>query len=317
MKQNFQHILVYGVGGVGGYFGGLLANALNKGPVGGRQVHFIARGAHLRAIQEKGLTLKTSNGQELRCLPNTASDDPTPLPMVDLVLLCVKGCDLPDALDKIKDKVTSSTVILPLLNGMDINDRIRNRLDKGILLPACVYISSRVSAPGEITQIGPAGKILTGNTAGRRDLYPESLLMLALQAGWHIEWVERPEEAIWEKYLFIAPLALVTASLGLSIGEVLEDTAGRIQVEAMMHEVAALAEARGVRLPEDAVDRALAVGTAFPRETRTSFQQDVEAKKSRNEKDLFGGAVIRMGKAAGIPTPETEKILKTLENIPG
>jgi len=315
--HNYQHILIYGVGGVGGYFGGLLANALNKGPVGGRQVHFIARGEHLAAIQENGLLLKTSDGQELRCIPNTASDDPTPLPTMDLILLCTKGADLEGALETIKEKVTPSTVIIPLLNGMDVVDRIRAVLDKGLVLPSCVYISSRISAPGEITQVGDTAKIITGNAWGTRDVYPESLLMLALQAKWHIDWVEKPQLEIWKKYYFIAPFALVTASYELTMVDVLENENALADLKGMMDEVAAVASAEGYLLDEGLMETHLELAKSFPRETKTSFQQDVEAGKGKTEKDSFGSSLIQLGKKHNIAMAVTEKLLKTLEKVPG
>jgi 2-dehydropantoate 2-reductase len=313
MANSFQHILVYGIGGVGGYFGGLLAHGINGGPAGGTQVHFIARGEHLRAIQEKGLILKTADGQTLRCIPNTASDDPTPLPMVDLVLLCVKGYDLSGALHAIRDKVTPSTVILPLMNGADVADRVRGQLDRGIILPTCVYVSSRITAPGEVTQMGPAGRILTGNRTGRRDLYPEDLLMLALKAGWNVEWLEKPEEAVWKKYLFIAPFALVTASRDLTIGGVLKDPEARKELLAVMDEVMAVSASRGVLLSEEVRETTLQTAAAFPEETKTSFQRDVESGRGRNERDLLGDTLVRFGREEGIPTPVIEKILDKLE----
>jgi 2-dehydropantoate 2-reductase len=298
---------------VGGYFGGLLAQGLNKGPAGGPQVHFIARGEHLRAIQEKGLILKTADGQTRRCLPNTASDDPTPLPMVDLVLLCVKGYDLAGALHAIREKVTPSTVILSLMNGVDVAERVRRQLDKGVILPTCVYVSSRISAPGEVTQMGPAGRILTGNRTGRRDLYPEELLKLALKAGWNVEWLEKPEEAVWKKYLFIAPFALVTASRGLTIGGVLKDPEARGELLAVMDEVMAVSASRGTPLSEEVREATLQTAASFPEETKTSFQRDVESGRSQNERDLLGDTLVRLGREGGVPTPMIEKILGKLE----
>jgi len=317
MKTNtFNQIVVFGLGGVGGYFGGLLAHAMNGRSAGNRQVHFIARGEHLRAIQEQGLLVKTGDGRELRCFPNTASDDPTPLPPADLILLCVKGYGLNEALDMMKEKILSTTVILPLMNGVDITERILARNDRGIVLPTCVYVSSRISAPGEITQIGPAGRIVTGNRTGTRDLYPEELLKVALEAGIPVSWEEKPEEAVWKKYLFIASFALVTAAKKMTLGEVLADPEASGLARGVAGEILRLGTLRGIAFPDDAVEGIMTLAASFPGVTKTSFQQDVESGRPHTEIDLFGGTLRRMAEASGVEIPEVEKILALLGKVP-
>ena len=104
MNRVYNQIIVYGIGGVGGYFGGHIARGINGRYAGGRQVNFIARGAHLKAIQENGLVVKTGDGNSFKAFPNTASDDPTPLPPADLIFLAVKSYDLEEAVLSLKDK---------------------------------------------------------------------------------------------------------------------------------------------------------------------------------------------------------------------
>lgn len=316
MNGELNQIVVYGTGGVGGYFGGLMAQGINRRSAGSRQINFIARGDHLKVIQEKGLTVKTGDGKEFRAFPNTASDDPSPLPPVDLLLLCVKGYDLDEAVDRMKDKIFPHTVILPLMNGVDIRDRILRRLNRGIVLPTCVYVSSRISAPGEISQIGPEGTIHTGNRRGSRDVYPDEILKLALEGGINILWSEDPEFEIWKKYLFIAAFALVTAAYRLSVGEVLESSGPREELEGVMNEIITLGRAREMDFPENSISSTLQKAASFPPETRTSFQQDVEAGKPHTEIDLFAGTLSRMGLDSGIKLPYLDKILTRLGNVP-
>ncbi|MBI9104115.1 MAG: 2-dehydropantoate 2-reductase [Spirochaetales bacterium] len=316
MNNERTQIVVYGIGGVGGYFGGLIARSINSGPAGTEQVNFIARGEHLKQIQDKGLLVKLGSGEEFRAFPNTASDDPTPLPIIDVLFLCVKAYDLDEALDKMRDKIFPHTLIIPLMNGVDIRDRIIRKLDRGIVMPTCVYVSSRVSAPGEITQIGPEGTILTGNRKGTRDVYPESILKLALACGLNLRWSDDPEFDIWNKYLFIASFALVTAAYKLSIGEVLVDSEARSDVEGLMGEIVALGKLRDIEFPEDVIPATLEKAATFPAETRTSFQQDVEAGKAHTEIDIFGGTLIKMGCESAKEMVFLKKILDRLGNVP-
>ncbi len=315
MNNTINQIIVYGAGGVGGYFGGLLARGINKGPAGVRQVNFIARGEHLKAIQTNGLIVKTGDGGEFRAFPNTASHDPTPLPQADLLLLCVKSYDLDAALECLGEKIGHTTIILPLMNGVDIGERIERRLDRGIVLPTCVYVSSRISAPGEITQTGPEGIILTGNKKGMRDVYPEEILKIALESSLNIQWQENPEYAVWRKYLFIAPFALVTAARRQSIGEVLNDPDTLSELKGVMAEVIELGTLRGIPFSNDDIDVTLSRAADFPLETRTSFQQDVEARRAKTEIELFGGTLQKMGRELGINTPFTDNFTNLLGNV--
>ncbi len=311
--MSLNNIWVYGVGGVGGYFGGKIALAVGKHGPSSRKVFFIARGRHLEEIQKRGLTLNTSDQMGMICKPERATENADELPAPDLCLICVKSYDLDQVVRKLADRIKDETIILPLLNGVDIYERARGILPRGVVLPACVYVGTHIEDPGVVTQKGGDGAILCGADpeAGQLDYTP--LIEFFHEAGIRFEWRDHPYTAIWEKYIFIASFGLVAALFRKTLGEVFSDQALRELVRGIMNEVALLARKKGVDLPEDVVDSSLAKAKSFPFETKTSFQRDVETKGSRNEADLFGGTIIRTGKTLGVDTPITRSIYEQLQ----
>jgi 2-dehydropantoate 2-reductase len=153
--MEIKNIWICGIGGVGGYFGGRLANYISNMDEEKYKIYFLARGAHLEQIKKKGLTLQMSDGNEIICKPTLASDKIQNFPAPDLCLICVKSYDLDDLIVRIKEKLTDNTIIIPLMNGFDIYERIRKNLDKsGIVLPSCVYVGSHIKRPGLVIQTG-------------------------------------------------------------------------------------------------------------------------------------------------------------------
>jgi 2-dehydropantoate 2-reductase len=315
--MRLDSIWVYGVGGVGGYFGGkiVLAN-LRLGP-SSKKVFFVARGRHLEEIQKRGLTLNTSDQRGMICKPERATENADELPAPDLCLICVKSYDLDDVVRKLAEKIKDETVVIPLLNGVDIYERIRSILRRGVVLPACVYVGTHIEEPGVVTQKGGDGIILCGGDPQAPQLDYNALIEFFHEAGISFEWRDDPYKAIWEKYIFIASFSLVTALFRKTLGEVFRDQSLRELVRGIMREVVALARKKGINLPEEVVDSSLAKAGNFPSETKTSFQRDVETKGSRNEADLFGGTIIRTGKTLGIETPITLSVYGRLQSVTG
>jgi 2-dehydropantoate 2-reductase len=159
MNKNFpeiKRVCIYGAGGVGGYFGGKISEAFSTPEFSEYEVYFIARGEHLKAIKQHGIVVKTP-GRIFSAKPTLATEDVSEIPRPDLILLCVKSYDLQQAVAAIKTIANKNTVIVPLLNGVDIVERIRAILDTGIVLPACVYLGTHIESPGVINQSGGKG----------------------------------------------------------------------------------------------------------------------------------------------------------------
>jgi 2-dehydropantoate 2-reductase len=303
---------VIGVGGVGGYVGGLLGYqaAQHEPPV--RHISFIARGEHLRQIQQHGLILNTSEQSGLVCRPSYAADTLTGLPVPDLYLICVKSYDLDNVMQALAGHINETTILLPLLNGVDIYERIRAIVGTGIVLPACAYVATHIERPGVVTQKGKPGIIFCGPDPAHPDLDPQDMIACFHDAHLNFNWQADPYPAIWEKYLFIAAFGLVTASSGKSLGEVMDDATLQQTVGDIMQEIVAIAAKKGVRLPENALEAALSKAHNFPHEARTSYQRDVETPGKSNEGDLFGGTILRLGKQLDVPTPVTGRLFATL-----
>lgn len=297
-------IAVIGVGGVGGYFGGKLTQLLGK--VKDLQVYFVARGAHLSEITAHGLLLDTDEGQMI-CSPTLATDSVSDLPVLDLCLICVKGYDLENVLLQLKSKINENTMILPLLNGVDIYERIRSVISDGIVFPSCVYIGTHIEKPGKVTQRGGATIIHFGKDPKNEYVAPE-LFELFHKANIKQNFTDAHYIEIWSKFIFIAAYGLVTAYSNKTIGEVFQSDELSGYVKNIMTEVYLVAVEKGVSLQSSIIDEAFSKGSKFPFELKTSFQRDYEKKDKPDERDLFGGTIIRMGEQVGVET-ETTKLL--------
>ncbi len=306
-----MNICFYGVGGVGGYYGTLMAAYFNK--TGRGKSTFIARGKHKDAILANGLRLKKDGGkEEIRVRPDVCTDTVEGLPVFDIVVVSVKGYDLEGVAQRLDRIVDADSIILPLLNGADIYERMRSHVSKGYLLPACVYLGTHIESPGIIFQKGGSRQIAVGKDPLYPEFYPEKLIDLFTQAGILIRFFEDVNVEIWTKYIFIAAFALVTATYDKTIGEVAADkTLGRL-VKNMMQEMASIAAALNISLPGDIVDTSFSKAGQFAFETKTSFQRDVETRGRQSEWDLFGGTVLRYGEKFNIPVPHTRETFDRL-----
>lgn len=310
-----MNICFFGVGGVGGYYGTLLTKYLNE--TGEGNTYFIARGKHKDAIVEKGLLLKKEGGkEEVFVKPYFCSDTVNDLPVFDIVVISVKCYDLEDVAKKVNKISDENTIILPLLNGADIYERLRQHLKRGYILPSCLYLGTYIETPGVIFQKGGSCQISIGKDPMQPEFYPDKLINLFKKADILIEFFDDVNIEIWTKYIFIASFALVTATYNKTIGEVAHDERLGIIVKSIMQEIALVADALKIELPPDIIETSFSKANQFPFETKTSFQRDVEAKGRQSEWDLFGGTVIRYAEKFNIPannTKETlDKLLKSL-----
>jgi 2-dehydropantoate 2-reductase len=304
-----MNIAVIGTGGVGGYFGGKLAAKAEKDNL--TNIYFIARGRHLDEIRKNGLILDTEQGSMI-CNPVLATDRISELPDLDFCLICVKCYDLENVLKKIKSKITEKTCILPLLNGVDIYERIRSVIKTGIVFPSCVYVGTHIEKPGKVRQRGGTCIIHFGKDP-HNNYTPEKILELINNAGISYNWTDDPYKEIWSKFIFIASFGLVTANFDKTIGEVMEDQKLSLHVKNIMTEILQIGLKKNINLPPDIIENSYMKGKKFPFETKTSFQRDYENRRKPDERDLFGGTVIRLGKELGIKTEATKEIYDSIE----
>ena len=301
-------VLVVGMGGVGGYFGGILARHLLAGP--GHEVTFVARGAHLEAIRENGLTLQTPRGT-FQIRPTRAVEDPRDAGPVDLVLLCVKTYDLDEAAAGLGSSAVEGTLVLPLQNGVAHRERVAAALPRALVCDACVYVVSSIAAPGVVLQQGSVAELAFGDGEKEPSERLLSLARLFDQAG--IQGRVSPEIAsvVWTKFLFICPFGSVTSLLNKTVGEVLADPEGRRLVRSIQDEILSVAAGSGVHLPPGAVDATLELAGRLPFDTRPTLQRDLQAGR-RNELDALCGEVARRARVQGSEAPVSERIYREL-----
>jgi 2-dehydropantoate 2-reductase len=288
-----MRIAVMGTGGTGGFFGGLLARA-------GEDVTFVARGAHLDAIRRHGLTVRSRLLGDFTVAAK-ATDDPTEVGVVDLVLFCVKAYDNDTAIPAIRPLVGRDTMVLSVQNGIDNEELIARVVGSRAVLGAMAGVSAVIPAPGVIEHTA-GGLIrfgeLNGGTTPRTARLLETLRAAGIQAELHPD----VRVVLWDKFVFICALSGVTALTRLSIGVIRADPETATLFRGTMEEVDVLARASHVPLPPDCVDRWWAFLASADPAIRGSMAHDLAAGR-RLELETLNGTVVRLGRERGVPTP--------------
>lgn len=308
-----KNIGIIGVGGVGGYFGGKLCQLLDGDHE--LNIYFIARGAHLEEIRKKGLYLSTAEEGDFICTPTLATDNFDDLPVLDLCLLCIKSYNLKNVLGHIRNKTTNTSYIIPLLNGIDIYERIREHIQEAIVFPACVYIGTQIQEYGKVTQKGGACTILFGKDPRYPDLTPGELFDLFEKGNIKYAWFDNVFPEVWKKYIFIAAFGLVTAGFDKTIGEIMESERLSRYVLSIMKEIVAMSQKKGAGLPDTIIDETFKKGHAFPYETKTSFQRDIEDSSKLDERDLFGETILRLSQSCGTDARVTRMVHEKIQKM--
>jgi len=299
-------IAIMGTGGVGGYYGGLLAQ-------GGHDVTFIARGAHLKAIQENGLRVNSIHG-DFHVKPAQATDDPAQIGPVDLVVFCTKTYTTDEAAEQIKPMVASETTVLPLQNGIDAADRIGAVLGMEHMIGGATWISSAVEAPGIIKQVSQFRRVVVGELDGQVTSRVKSIHKAFEETGTTAELSENILKILWTKFVFISTASSLGSLTRLPIGEYRSVPETRVMMTSLMREVEAVARAQGVELDEDVVQKSLDfIDNAAP-QIKSSMQLDVEAGR-RSELEAMIGVIGRKGSELGVPTPVADMVYASL--LPG
>ena len=299
-----MRIAVFGAGGVGGFFGGRLAHA-------GEDVTFIARGEHLRAIKAGGLKVESPSG-DFVVFPAKATDDVTEVGEVDLVLLGVKAWQVPEAAHEMKPLAGSRTTVLPLQNGVDAVSQLVAELGSDRVIGGLCRIVSFVVGPGHIRHAGFTPSIIIGELDNRRTARTDTIEQVFKNAGLEISVAADIQVALWTKFLFIASFSGVGAMANAPAGVVRSDPKWRSHLLNAMEEIYALAHARGVKLPADAITTVMAAVDGLPVDATSSMQRDIAAGKP-SELDSQNGAVVRMAHETGIEVPTHTLIYETLK----
>ncbi len=299
-----MRIGVFGAGAVGGYVGARLAAA-------GEDVTFIARGAHLDAIRESGLRLDSPNG-DLTLHPAQATDDPASVGPVDYLLFAVKLFDTEAVAEACRPMVGPDTTVVALQNGVETEEILGGILGDEKVMGGTVYIAAVVTEPGLIRQTGTFARVIFGELDGSRSERGLALEAACKTASLDVVFSDAVLTEIWMKFIVLAALSGVTTATRKSIGPLRADPDTRALFRNAIAEAAAVGRARGVVLPDDAVDRQLAVVDGWPHDMVASMLHDLNAGK-RMELDHLSGAVTRLGRLAGVPTPVHDVLYATLK----
>lgn len=297
-------IAVIGTGGVGGYFGGLLARA-------GHDVTFVARGAHLDAIKRDGLHI-TSDLSGPFTVRSPATADTATVGTVDLVIFAVKTYHNPEAIPAIVPMVGPDTAVLTLQNGVDSSGQLADAIGEQHLLTGVAYIQATIAEPGVVAQIAPFGRVIFGEMKGGTSLRSQKLLETFVEAGWPVELTEDANAAAWRKFVAHSPNGSVDALSQTTVGEIRTTKETRELLSAVMAEHIAVAMAKGVALGDDILERSLDALDAFPADGRTSIAKDVREGRPI-ELEALAGAAVRMGRETRVPTPVTGAIYALLK----
>lgn len=289
-----MRIAVMGTGGVGGYYGGLLARA-------GHAVTFIARGAHLQAIRDKGLQIKSVHG-DFGVSPAQVTDDPVDVGPVDLILFTTKTYHIEEAARIVRPMVGESTTIVPLLNGVDAAERIGTILGAQHVLGGATWLSAAIEAPGVIGQYSQFHRIAVGEFDGKATPRARAVCDALDGTGVTVEIVPDITAILWAKFVFIASVSALGCLTRLTFGEYRNVPEARIVLTEAIEEVAGVAKARGVELDPEITEKTLAFIDSSAPGIKPSMQRDVEAGR-RSEIESLIGVVVRMGKDLGVPTP--------------
>lgn len=290
-----MRVAVFGSGGVGGYFGGRLAEA-------GEDVVFIARGSHLRAMREEGLRVESINGN-FQLQPVQATDDPAQVGPVDVVLLGVKAWQVAEAARAMQPLVGPQTFVVPLQNGVEAPDQLAAVLGERRVLGGFCRVVSFIAGPGFICHMGGEPYIAFGELDNLPSERVEQLRQAFDRAkGVTVEVPADIQAAIWGKFLAIASFSGIGAVTRAPAGIWRSRPETRQLWQEAMREVFAVAHARGINVPEELIDVATAYVDSLPPGATASMQRDIMAGRP-SELESQNGAVVRLGQEASVPAP--------------
>lgn len=302
-------ILIYGAGGVGAFFGALLARA-------GLDVHFVARGAQLEALRRHGVRIRSSLIGDLHVPTVRAHQNASGAGQADLVLVCVKTYQTAGILDDLAASVKDSTIILTLQNGVESDEVVAGRFGWERVVPAAVYVGATIDEPGVVVHEAPA-RISFGARPGFDSARLEALREVLASTGQRIQMSADIQHERWRKLMWNASFNTVSAITMRSPSELLALAETRALLRRLMQEVVDVARALGIGLVDADVDDHISWTERAPG-MRTSTMVD-RSKGRTMEADALIGVIARKGNECGVPTPASDTmyaLMKACESAP-
>lgn len=269
----------------------------------------IGRGAHLSAIRDHGLMVRTPEGEFHTAV--RAAEEPEGVGPVDAVLFCVKSYDTDAAAALLPPLLADDTPVVSLQNGVDNEDRIAAVIGRDHVLGGAAFLFAAIAEPGVITAGGPR-RIVFGELDGKRRTRTDRLLDAFVAAGVDAEVTDHVDVALWSKYAFLCAQAGATATIRLPIGEIRESPAAWELFRGIVEEVWRVGRAVGADLPGDLIERHLAFAASLEPTTYSSLHTDL-VTGHRMELAALHGTVLRLAREHGIDTPWTRAVHAILE----
>ena len=298
---------ILGLGGVGGYFGGLLAKAYFESDT--IEIIFIARGETQKVIAQNGLKI-IADTKELIVFPSLVSNNPDEIGKLDYLICATKTYDIETSFESIKNCIIKNTIILPLYNGVDATERIQILFPENTVLQGCVYIVSMIESPGIIKKIGLYEKLFFGSKNAPVSKLNE-LQSIFENANIESYLVGNIEETVWEKFIFISALASATSYLNQNIGGILNYPENKAVYSSLLNEITTVAFAKGLALPNDIVAQTIIKLEKTPKDATSSMHRDLLAGRNTEVVSLTE-YVVKEGVKYGVATPMYQIILDEL-----
>jgi 2-dehydropantoate 2-reductase len=302
-KESVMKIAVMGTGGMGGYYGGYLASV-------GHDVTFIARGKHLKAIQQDGLWL-IGPGGTLHIAPASATSKPEDIGIVDIVLFCVKLYDTESAAEAIMPIIGKNTIVVSFLNGIDGPERIANIIGPKHVIGAAAYASAVIEKPGVVKYKGTRGLLRVGElertSSKRLSIFQELFIDTPIDC----EISKDIAATLWDKFILLATNSGLSCICRSPVGIVYNDPVLLDLARSMMEEVKALALAQGILVDPNIVDNSISWSKSLPKDLYASMYHDLKQGK-RMELDGMSGYVAKLGEQLGVATPCHKTIFSCL-----
>jgi 2-dehydropantoate 2-reductase len=294
-------IAILGIGGVGGFYGGKLAQHF----LGNKNVEiiFIARGNHLEAIRSQGLKI-IEGEKETVVHPAIATDDPSALGKFDVLLVSVKTYSLREAIRLVRNNINSETIIIPLVNGIEPYENLVHDFPEAKVFQGCCYLNAFIESPGVVKFRGGFEQILFGFPDDEKRLSVEKLFS---KAGINFVSERDISKKVWEKFIFGSTVSSVGSLENESFGEIIANAERKKMLCNLIDECLLIANAKGIVFENDFAEKLIQKISTYPFEARTSMQLDF-ANGKRTELETFTGYILKCGNELGIDIPNYRRV---------
>ncbi len=298
---------ILGLGGVGGYFGGLLAKAYKDSDK--IEIIFIARGETMENIKKSGLVIETDK-DTFTAFPSVVTDNPKEIGRLDYLICATKTYDIEESLSPLQKCINEDTMILPLYNGVDAGERIADIFKDSEVLMGCVYIVAFIESKGKIKKVGPNEQLFFGSDVASWKKM-QKLEKILKDAEIHAFLTDEIDNTIWMKFIFISALASTTSFLNKNIGEILTSDDHKQFFVDLVEEVAMIAAVKGIDVPLDIAEKMLAKLAKSPQDNTSSMHRDY-LKGNQTEYKSLVQKVVEEGENYEVETPNYRKVIEKI-----